>query len=206
MEIAVTTVKQNKDSAVKQRIQDIQMLISWREIAHTYFGKSASWLYHKLDGIDGNGGVGGFTEEEKMMYEAMSFFRQGSGAWFQRVVPEDVEYGGIMVQNKLVAGVRTLGISPLTAENPQDVDMLTAGGATTVDDNLFYLYSWGPGGYSKNIRIEVSSNNLIEPELNAAQSIAITPVGQSSLLAPATYNYVVTAMDRRSTDAMKVLA
>lgn len=56
MEIAVTTVKQNKDSAVKQRIQDIQMLISWREIAHTYFGKSASWLYHKLDGIDGNGG------------------------------------------------------------------------------------------------------------------------------------------------------
>ena len=67
MEIAVTTVKQNKDSAVKQRIQDIQMLISWREIAHTYFGKSASWLYHKLDGIDGNGGVGGFTEEEKIM-------------------------------------------------------------------------------------------------------------------------------------------
>lgn len=32
MEIAVATVKQNKDSAVKQRIQDIQMLISWREI------------------------------------------------------------------------------------------------------------------------------------------------------------------------------
>lgn len=67
MEIAVATVKQTKDSAVKQRIQDIQMLISWREIAHTYFGKSASWLYHKLDGIDGNGGVGGFTEEEKNM-------------------------------------------------------------------------------------------------------------------------------------------
>ena len=40
------------------------MLISWREIAHTYFGKSASWLYHKLDGIDGNGGVDGFTPEE----------------------------------------------------------------------------------------------------------------------------------------------
>lgn len=56
---------QTKDSAVKQRIQDIQMLVSWREIAHTYFGKSSSWLYHKLDGIDGNGGVGGFTEEEK---------------------------------------------------------------------------------------------------------------------------------------------
>ena len=63
--MVVTTVKQTKDSAVKQRIQDIQMLVSWREIAHTYFGKSASWLYHKLDGIDGNGGVGGFTDKEK---------------------------------------------------------------------------------------------------------------------------------------------
>ena len=59
------TMKQTKDSTVKQRIQDIQMVVSWREIAHAYFDKSASWLYHKLDGIDGNGGVGGFTEEEK---------------------------------------------------------------------------------------------------------------------------------------------
>lgn len=59
--------KSVKDSAVKMRIQDIQLLVSWREIARTYFGKSASWLYHKLDGIDGNGGVGGFTDEEKDM-------------------------------------------------------------------------------------------------------------------------------------------
>ena len=65
--MAKTTEQQTKDSEIKQRIQDIQMLVSWREIAHTYFGKSASWLYHKLDGIDGNGGVGGFTEEEKVM-------------------------------------------------------------------------------------------------------------------------------------------
>ena len=65
MKIIKQNDDQTKDSAVKQRIQDIQMLVSWREIAHTYFGKSSSWLYHKLDGIDGNGGVGGFTEEEK---------------------------------------------------------------------------------------------------------------------------------------------
>lgn len=63
----VVSAKQTKDSSVKQRIQDIQMLVSWREIAHTYFGRSSSWLYHKLDGIDGNGGVGGFSDEEKMM-------------------------------------------------------------------------------------------------------------------------------------------
>lgn len=49
---------------VKSRMSDILVAISWREIARTYFGKSSSWLYHKLDGIDGNGGKGGFTPEE----------------------------------------------------------------------------------------------------------------------------------------------
>lgn len=49
---------------VKKRLSDIVMKITWREIAHDYFGKSSSWLYHKLDGIDGNGGRGGFTPEE----------------------------------------------------------------------------------------------------------------------------------------------
>lgn len=40
------------------------MKIKWIEIAHDYFGKSSSWLYHKMDGLDGNGGKGGFTTEE----------------------------------------------------------------------------------------------------------------------------------------------
>ncbi len=51
---------------VKSKMSDILVAISWREIARTYFGKSSSWLYHKLDGIDGNGGTGGFTPEEAL--------------------------------------------------------------------------------------------------------------------------------------------
>lgn len=51
---------------VKSKMSDILVAISWREIARTYFGKSSSWLYHKLDGIDGNGGAGGFTPEEAL--------------------------------------------------------------------------------------------------------------------------------------------
>ena len=58
------TNKQAKDNTVKQRLQDILLSVSWREVANTYFDRSASWLYHKLDGIDGNGGVGGFTDKE----------------------------------------------------------------------------------------------------------------------------------------------
>lgn len=61
-----TVVNVNKNevniiSGVKERISDILMSISWREIARGYFGKSSSWLYHKLDGIDSQGG---FTPEE----------------------------------------------------------------------------------------------------------------------------------------------
>ena len=50
----------------KSRLTDILVEISWREIARRYFGKSSSWLYHKLDGIKGDGSQGGFTPEETL--------------------------------------------------------------------------------------------------------------------------------------------
>ncbi len=49
---------------MKQKISDVLMAISWRDFANTYFQHSSSWFYHKMDGIDGNGGVGGFTPAE----------------------------------------------------------------------------------------------------------------------------------------------
>lgn len=55
----------DKDPNVKSKLQDIVLAISWRELAKTYFDRSPSWLYHKLDGIDGNGGEGGFSDTEK---------------------------------------------------------------------------------------------------------------------------------------------
>ena len=51
----------------KARLQDILVSISWREVARKYFGKSSSWLYHKLDGIKSDGTPGGgFTESERI--------------------------------------------------------------------------------------------------------------------------------------------
>ena len=51
-------------SDVKARLSDVYLDLNVRRLSHHYFDHSASWLYHKLDGIDGNGGVGGFTDEE----------------------------------------------------------------------------------------------------------------------------------------------
>lgn len=59
--------KDNRDERIcdmKQRMRDIYLAISWRELNRTYFDKSMSWFQHKMYGIDGNGGVGGFTPEE----------------------------------------------------------------------------------------------------------------------------------------------
>lgn len=62
METVMT--RQTAEPTMKQKMTDILVAISWREVARTYFGKSSSWLYHKLDGIDGNGGKGEFSPEE----------------------------------------------------------------------------------------------------------------------------------------------
>lgn len=49
---------------MKSRMSDIYLSVSWREISRTYFDKSVSWFQHKMYGIDGNGGTGGFNEQE----------------------------------------------------------------------------------------------------------------------------------------------
>lgn len=67
------TTKSPLISDVKIRLNDILVLISWREVARKYFGKSSSWLYHKLDGIKGDGSEGGFTPSEaKQLKEALN--------------------------------------------------------------------------------------------------------------------------------------
>lgn len=63
--VQVETVQQAPViSNMKERIKDIMLVVSWRELSKCYFGKSSSWFYHKMDGIDGNGGVGGFSVSE----------------------------------------------------------------------------------------------------------------------------------------------
>lgn len=59
-----TITRETRITDMKKRLDDILFFVSWREIANDYFSRRSSWLYHKLDGIDGNGGVGGFTPEE----------------------------------------------------------------------------------------------------------------------------------------------
>ncbi|MDQ5928512.1 MAG: hypothetical protein QG594_286 [Bacteroidota bacterium] len=54
-----------KKTTARHQLDDIILDVSWADIAKTYFGKSSSWIYNKLNGRDGNGGYGEFTEIEK---------------------------------------------------------------------------------------------------------------------------------------------
>ena len=63
--MAVMTLKSTQQDTVKARLQDILMHVSWGDISREYFGKSGSWLYHKLNGIDGNKKPIDFTTEER---------------------------------------------------------------------------------------------------------------------------------------------
>ena len=63
--MAVMTLKETQQDTMKARLADILMHVSWGDISREYFGKSSSWLYHKLNGIDGNKKPTEFTIEER---------------------------------------------------------------------------------------------------------------------------------------------
>lgn len=63
--MATMTLKQTQADTMKAQMQDLLISISWSDLAKRYFGKSGSWLYHKLDGIDGNRKPTEFSPEEK---------------------------------------------------------------------------------------------------------------------------------------------
>lgn len=49
---------------LKPALGELVYDLEWAPVARKYFDRSPSWIYNKLKCIDGNGGVGGFTDEE----------------------------------------------------------------------------------------------------------------------------------------------
>ena len=59
-------MKSEETLTMKQKLRDLMVAISWADLSRTYFGKSSSWMYHKMDGRDGNGKPTSFTPEESV--------------------------------------------------------------------------------------------------------------------------------------------
>ena len=62
--MAVMVLKQTQAETTKAQLSDLLISISWSDLAKRYFNRSGSWLYHKLDGVDGNKKSTSFTEAE----------------------------------------------------------------------------------------------------------------------------------------------
>lgn len=74
MALAITTQDlAMQGQTMRAQMADISTSISWGMLAQTYFDKSASWFYHKLNGIDGNGKPTQFSAEEKEQLQGALF-------------------------------------------------------------------------------------------------------------------------------------
>jgi hypothetical protein len=51
-------------TSLRKQVNDILLDISWAQLSKNYFGKSRSWLNHKINGIDSNGKPTEISEEE----------------------------------------------------------------------------------------------------------------------------------------------
>ena len=71
--MAVITNRQQKTSIIPL-LDDIYDMITWGDFARNYFPDHAvSWFYNKMRGVDGNGGAGAFTDEEKKQFAESLF-------------------------------------------------------------------------------------------------------------------------------------
>lgn len=66
------TTENKAETSTLEKLADIQMVLSWREVARDYFGKSSSWIYNKLEGTGENGETNRFTsDEQRQLREAL---------------------------------------------------------------------------------------------------------------------------------------
>lgn len=64
-----TTAKEVEDLTIAEKMGEVTKMISMAYIAKTYFGKSRSWLAHKINGNKVNGKVAAFTKEERSIFK-----------------------------------------------------------------------------------------------------------------------------------------
>lgn len=63
--MATMRLKETQAETMKAQLSNLLISFSWADLANRYFNRSGSWLYHKLDGIDGNKKPTAFTDEER---------------------------------------------------------------------------------------------------------------------------------------------
>ena len=58
----MNTAKESQ--SMKKQLADLLVAISWADLSRTYFGKSSSWLYQRINGNKVHGKPAKFTTQE----------------------------------------------------------------------------------------------------------------------------------------------
>jgi phage tail sheath protein FI len=124
-------------------------------------------------------------------YCALAYLEQGNQLYTVRAVGANALYGCLMLQQK-VGDVDPV-FTTLTDKDPENFDFSTSvGGSTQAAENLVLFYPKGPGSYSKDLRVAITSANL-NPVDTASFVSAVTSSGGT--LAAGTFSYAVTAIN-----------
>lgn len=105
-----------------------------------------------------------------MGYCAIAFLQQSNQLWINRVVGANAKWGVATLfqkQPNQAAGtpLGPLKFVPSALPNP-DTDGIpwdTVGGTTNPQDNILSFYAEGPGSYSRDLAVEIVSDNLRTP-------------------------------------------
>lgn len=120
-------------------------------------------------------------------YQSIAFLAEAQTLYVQRVAGAGATYGGLLL-TKPLAGTYTI-TNKLSEAAPLSVDFTTAGGYTS-PENMAYFYYEGPGSYSSDIAIGITSLNLPVPF-----APTLTQVITGGTLGAGTYSYSITAFN-----------
>lgn len=124
-------------------------------------------------------------------YAALAYLEQGNQLWNVRATGANALYGCLMLQKKTADTAPVF--FPLTSKAPADFDFTqTVNGSTAPGDNLVLFYPKGPGSYATDLRIAITTANLLPV---AAGSLAGVVQSSGGSLAASTYSYAVTAVN-----------
>lgn len=137
---------------------------------------------------------------------AKAFLEESDQLWVNRVVGAGAMWGVATLHQQQATTLSAAGpmmLVPNSLSNPE-VDGIpwdTVGNTTDPQDNILCFACDGPGSYSRDISIEIRSDNLFAPTNVGAfdfstVGVIITGVDASGTLPAATYEYAVAALNR----------
>lgn len=125
------------------------------------------------------------------VYCGLNFFTEGNQLWARRAVHADAVTGGTLMHTD--SSSMTTMLMPLSTGvvDPKNPDWATLGTPSTDIPVALFYPKRGPGSYSKDISVSITSNNILSPSNLAALSAST-----GGTLVSGSYQYQISAIGK----------